>query len=230
MPRGRKYGKRKKRVKRKTYKRKRRTARLPTLGGFPTTKKIRLRYATTVSLNPGAGQVVKHQFGANNMFDPDYTGGGHQPRGFDQWMLNYHHYTVVGSKITIKPCGPDNKGNTSASPGYFGITLAPDAAFPWTSWVDLAESRFAGKGTPIMVNTTESRSVTRTFSAKKYFGVSSIVAQTHYKGTVAAGPTEIANYQMWMASPVGDDPVAVNFTVIIEYIAVLTEPKYVAAS
>lgn len=35
------------------------------------------------------------------MFDPDITGVGHQPLGFDQWSAFYNKYTVYGSKCQI---------------------------------------------------------------------------------------------------------------------------------
>lgn len=211
--------------------RKRRKARLPILGGFPTRKTVRLRYATTVSLNPSSGNVVYHQLSCNSLFDPDYTGGGHQPRGFDQWMLAYNHYNVIGSKITATPVGPTVGMSTGNATVQYGITLAPDGTFPWTTWIDLAESRFAGKGARRATHTANSRTITKNFSAKKYFGASAIVGAQQYQGTVATNPSEIANFQLWAANAEGsDDPQETVFMVIVDYIAILTEPKYVAQS
>lgn len=38
---------------------------------------------------------------ANSLFDPDATGTGHQPLGFDQMMLMYEHFVVTHAKIRI---------------------------------------------------------------------------------------------------------------------------------
>jgi len=38
----------------------------------------------------------------NSCFDPDLTGAGHQPLGFDQWSAFYNKYRVTGSKIVVK--------------------------------------------------------------------------------------------------------------------------------
>lgn len=38
---------------------------------------------------------------ANSLFDPDFTGGGHQPLGFDQMMLLYNKYSVISCGITL---------------------------------------------------------------------------------------------------------------------------------
>ena len=36
----------------------------------------------------------------NSLFDPDFTGTGHQPYYFDQFATIYQRYTVIGSKLT----------------------------------------------------------------------------------------------------------------------------------
>lgn len=231
MPYKKKYGKRGKKKMASSYRRRRnrRSSKLPVLGGFPTSKKVRLRYACTVSLNPGAGQVVKAQYSANGMYDPEQSSGGSQPRFYDQLMSYYNHYSVIGSKITIKPCGP--LATNAAATIQYGITLSPDSTFPWTTWKDLAESRHAGMGTARAADIASSRAVTKTFSAKKYFGAQAIVGASQYEGTVTSNPAEIANFQVWACNCEGsDNPQETVFTVIIDYIAVLTEPKYVGAS
>ena len=58
-----------------------------------------LLYSDQITLNPAAGTVSKHVFSANGLFDPNITGVGHQPRGFDQYMALYNHYTVIGARI-----------------------------------------------------------------------------------------------------------------------------------
>lgn len=60
-----------------------------------TTQYVTLRYATRFLMDPGAaGTAATYNFAANGMYDPDITGVGHQPRGFDQVMALYDHYIV----------------------------------------------------------------------------------------------------------------------------------------
>lgn len=43
-----------------------------------------------------------YYFRGNSIYDPDYTGTGAQPVGFDQLSVFYSRYNVVGSRIEIK--------------------------------------------------------------------------------------------------------------------------------
>ncbi len=62
--------------------------------------KATLLYTDEINLDPGvAGVAAYHSFRANDCFDPDETGVGHQPRGFDQIIPMYEHFTVIGSKM-----------------------------------------------------------------------------------------------------------------------------------
>lgn len=38
----------------------------------------------------------------NSLYDPDFTGVGHQPLGFDQMVLFYNNYTVYKVNMTVK--------------------------------------------------------------------------------------------------------------------------------
>lgn len=70
---------------------------------IPQRKVVTLRYAeSNVSLDPAAGIPADYFFRANDLFDPNYTGAGHQPLGFDQWMALYTKFSVLNSKITVK--------------------------------------------------------------------------------------------------------------------------------
>lgn len=50
-------------------------------------------------LNATSGSLATYTWKANSLFDPDSTGGGHQPYGFDQFKTYYGLYQVVHSRI-----------------------------------------------------------------------------------------------------------------------------------
>lgn len=60
----------------------------------------RLTYCDTKTLTPGAGAAA-HTFRLNNLFDVDYSGGGHQPAYRDQWQALYGKYQITGASWTI---------------------------------------------------------------------------------------------------------------------------------
>ncbi len=64
--------------------------------------RCRLRYvewvAGTTSAGPG---TFTYQFSLNSLFDPNTTGTGHQPRGFDQLKTLYNRYRVYGVSYKV---------------------------------------------------------------------------------------------------------------------------------
>ncbi len=239
MPRrwikSRKYGKSRSRSKRRWGRgRKRRIARarsrrrLP-LAGYPKSKMVRLRYVDQIGLDPAAGSITSHYFSANAMSDPDITGGGHQPLGFDQMMVGYEHYTVLGSKIKVTYV----PGGTGLDiPGYFGVILDNNTVLTYTNPLALMESK-QGKQTAKWDGQSPDgnvKSITRYFSAKKFFKVKNIIGKDLYRGTSGTNPSEGAFFGIWSASIGSNNPALTNFLVEIEFIAVLTEPQFIAQS
>jgi len=69
---------------------------------FPVKKTVMMRYAdTTGSITSTTGAVASYVLRANDCFDPDFTGTGHQPMGFDQMILFYNHFFVVRSRLKV---------------------------------------------------------------------------------------------------------------------------------
>lgn len=56
--------------------------------------------ATTVGFAGGIGFL--YQFRSNSVNDPDFTGGGHQPRGYDQWSVFYNKAYVHKVHVTVR--------------------------------------------------------------------------------------------------------------------------------
>ncbi len=202
------------------------------LTGFPNSKMVRLRYCQVFALDPGAGAITSNVFSANGMFDVDVTGAGHQPLGFDQWMSIYDHYTVVGSKIKVRYL------KTTAGaliPGIFGVMLDDNVTLTATTPVQIIEGNQPNSRyrltTGIEGGNFGQPQVSLSFSAKKFFGTKSIISKAEYKGSSSANPTEGASYQVYYGSVDGsNNPGAATFLVTIEYIAVLTERKFLAQS
>lgn len=103
----------------------------PSMGGFPETLTTTLRYNDLFYFSTSSVAPVGNIFRMNSVFDPDYTGTGHQPLYFDQLAAVYGRYAVLGTKITAT--FTPRTGYTEASPkGPFtvGITQNNDGSFP----------------------------------------------------------------------------------------------------
>jgi hypothetical protein len=68
--------------------------------GFPQQMRTKLRYSTRIEFIPTGTSVLSKTFLANGMYDPDVSLGGHQPRGFDEFMKTYQTFTVKGSRVS----------------------------------------------------------------------------------------------------------------------------------
>jgi hypothetical protein len=70
--------------------------------GFPAQKRVSMAYVSRLRLQTAAGSVNTYQFRLNSLYDPDFTGTGHQPMGYDQWELFYNHYVVTKCAYEIE--------------------------------------------------------------------------------------------------------------------------------
>lgn len=71
------------------------------LGGFPTSRSVKLRYVTYANLDASATGVATVVFRANHLFDPDYATGGHQPMWFDNYSAIYSRFRVNMATIEV---------------------------------------------------------------------------------------------------------------------------------
>lgn len=66
------------------------------------TQNIVLRYHETFTVNPGVGGTPGiYVFRSNSCYDPNFTGVGHQPRGFDQIMTMYQYLAVRECQMEV---------------------------------------------------------------------------------------------------------------------------------
>lgn len=72
--------------------------------------------------SPGVGFVWS--FRVNSLFDPDFTGAGAQPLGFDQFAALYGRYAVIHSKYEV------TFANTTSLPVRIGFFLSPQSTVP----------------------------------------------------------------------------------------------------
>lgn len=194
---------------------------------FPTSRVAKLKYAEEIVLNPTTSSIVYHDFVANGLYDPDSTGAGHQPSGFDNLMAGYDHYTVIGSRIKVTPV---ITGTSNQTPAYVAVGLYDEIAVPG-SFSNINHMIEAGRLSKVSYNsiwTKLPQPIYKNFSMKKFFrrngGTDSM------RGTAVGNPSDKAFFSVMAASVGGNDPTQLTCLVEIEYIALFTEPTVLAQS
>ena len=95
----------------------------------PVTTK--LVYTDTILLSStGSVAFNTHTFRANSVFDPDWTGAGHQPTRFDQLAALYQRYEVLKSKIRVQfTTGQlaDTSTTVALGPWHVGVVCSGQA-------------------------------------------------------------------------------------------------------
>lgn len=72
---------------------------------YPRRLMVKLKYLDNflLTLPTSGATAVAQVFRGNSIFDPDFTGAGHQPYASDIYAQMYKYYRVYGSKITVTP-------------------------------------------------------------------------------------------------------------------------------
>lgn len=185
---------------------------------------VRHKYSTQFDVNPPAGGLTNARvFSANGLFDPDITGVGHQPNGFDQLAVLFDHYQVLSARVTITAVNGD-----SSSAQLVGIALL-DNATVLNDYRSYMEGRHVvGRVIPhagtSAIDNVQTKTMSFKYSQRSFFGTKKIDDQ--FEGSNASNPEEGAFFHIF-AGPINSsaDAAAVRFQLDISYLALWYEPK-----
>lgn len=182
-------------------------------------RKAMLRYMeNALAITSTTGSVGTYVFSANGMYDPNITGTGHQPMGFDQIMLSYNHYVARHAKIQVL------FRNTSTT--YPVVVLSRCAAA--TAVTD--QQRILEEGNYVKTALLPAgvqgctKILALDMNIAKFGGVDDLLDRDDYQGDTAANPVEQSYFHIQVFTE-DFTTATVNFEVIIEYDAVFTEPR-----
>jgi len=157
------------------------------LGPFARRTTRTLRYVQNIGLVVTSG-FGNHCFRTNSLFDPDRTGVGHQPMGFDQLMGLYFHYRVRKSTIKATPLTNFAANDTA----ILCLTVNPSSVAD-TSILTACERQ----GAKFMVASSQEnmrRGAMHKWDAKDYF---SNPSADSLAGQVGTNPAEESFYQIY---------------------------------
>lgn len=192
---------------------------------FPPKTTRMLRYSASFALTCTSGVVNSYVFRANDCYDPDFTGTGHQPMGFDQMMLSYDHFCVRRARLIATA--------VTATGTYGTICIRYDGGSTPLTVID----RILEVGGCV----TDTVSTGGAIGASKTIELSLDIASLHglrpdalladpeLRGDVATSPVELSYFHVAMWNVVGVT-VSAYFDVILEQEVTFTEPRALTES
>lgn len=194
---------------------------------FPNTTVRKLRYNNTNVLAPASGVLDTHVFSLNGLYDPDITGAGHQPMGFDEMMYFYEHYHVIHTTVHVT--------FMNAQPlyrGYVGLKVTPDVTPPAQYEQYVEEGRAVSdviSGDSSSFNGTKVLTTSVNVPAINGLTRGNFLASDVYRGGITSNPAEQTYLQVGAWSPALQN-LAVEFSIILEYTVAFTEPRNLTSS
>lgn len=200
-----------------------------TIGGFPDSVQVKLRYSSFIRLNPSPAAPAQHLFRCISVRDPDFTGVGHQPMYYDQWSGIYTKYTVKGSRCMMTWM-PGASTNQNGVPGLWGIYTSTSqvgiGTFTDTTGIleanNTTNMRICGNLNTGLSNPSKQSRVKTYFSTRDFFGIKDPTDGNAYSAETTSGltgnPTQEAYFCCYYADIQGNDPAGQEFYVEIDYI------------
>jgi len=187
---------------------------------FPARTTRTLRYSENFTLTVTSGVMATYVYRANDLFDPNFTGTGHQPMGFDQMMVFYNHFCVTHARMicTFK--------NYTSNPCAVGVRI--DGSSTAVTVIDrlieigglnMAELEIGG-------SFGSNKALEASCNIAKLQGVSpsAITSDPNLRGDAATSPIEVTYFHISGWDPVGNTS-TIQCSIVLEQRAVFMEPR-----
>lgn len=186
--------------------------------------KTKLTYAQYFSLDPALSTAAVQVFTANGLYDPDITGTGHQPAGFDQYMALYGEYIVTGSWIKVTAFNSDtNVGQV------LGVTFCDKSTTSADTrvYIEGGNSKYFGMGTTAADGV---KSITH-YANIRSVSTQDIFNEDNFAGTASANPTDTHYWHIWgYAIDDGSNTSPIRCLAEIQYEVYFRDPALTALS
>lgn len=186
------------------------TFRMPTGGSIvPDRLRTKLKYTSLFSVTSTSGAIQYQLMAGNGCFDPDITGSGHQPQGFDQYAALYQRYVCRGSAIKVSV-----NSNTAGSNYIFSVRPTSDVNdFSSNMSVEVEKSYVKWK---VGTQSNPARPIKMYRSTAKMEGVPNLktLISDDYSAPFTANPTAL---WYWIVSASNaDQQTTTNFNYYVE--------------
>ena len=172
-------------------------------------------YYEYATINPVVAQAGVYVFAANGLYDPNITGVGHQPAGFDQITQLYHEYLVVGSTIRITYTNADT--NNCVNAGVFLCDYSTTSS-DYRRYVESGNGKWTQCGR--LGESDYIKTLTHSADMAK-FSNQDIKNEDNFAGSAASNPADTHYYHVvvWPSDGISDNGdvlinVEINYDVI----------------
>lgn len=207
-----KYVPRRRRYRKKRYNK----SNAPSGSPFPIKCMNKLTYVEQTSTNPGSVTPSGIVFRANGLYDPNLSGAGHQPRGFDEYMNIYERWLVIGGKVRVDVA-------PTTTPVMMYMLLSSDSTSIMTNPTDYSESRNVKK--IILGANSSGRTVYYKYNPNKFMVAPKPMSTPNLQGTASVDPTRQCYLHVAFVSLDGSDPGSIPYQVTIDYSVIFHTPK-----
>lgn len=215
---------------------------------FPQSQRATLRYVNHVDMTPTGSNVQQFAFRANSLNDPEYPLGGHQARGFDEYMGIYKTYTVLGCTLSVNwvfegYAGPTNfdvpsqqlhqtmanQASVAASPVICGIHKGLEVLSAGEASVQMEKDRTTWA---VMLPVGPSLTQSSSLKIADFFGKQALVGAEGFTGDDSTNPVNQVLFEIWcgLASSNTGGRTVCRAYCTLQFDAVFTEPLTLNAS
>lgn len=188
---------------------------------------LTFRYVQNVAFSMLTAVAQNQVFNLNSLFDPDRTGGGHQPYGFDQLSALYNRYRVMRAswRVSVSPVGGNMKMLVLPSNGLLNTAITDAATF-----VSACENPFA-KWKTVPATGADPVSISGSFYLNELNGVTRMeyLGDDRFEAQVASSPTELIVLNCAILND-STGTLAPNPTIELRYHSDLHDPISLASS
>lgn len=164
-------------------------------------------------------------FSVNGLYDPNITGTGHQPAGFDQMMVFFDHYVVVHSKATV------TWANATAGQTVQVALSLNSTNTPVTDPIILNETGYVARDFLNVVGSNDAiKTTSMSCNVSRFQGVPIPKDNPELWGSATTNPTEQSYFNLSAWDALGSQSSTTRFEILIEFDAWFIEPRKISSS
>jgi len=187
--------------------------------------KTSMRYVESIVLNSGV-TTSHYSWKANSLFDPNDTGVGHQPLGFDQIIPFWGKYQVTSAAIRVNFFNMDTAQRTV----YAGIKVSDINIPTFDARTDIERGHTKYQMLTNINGTKNHCQLTHYVDIGKFLGITDVNDDERLKGTASTSPSEGVYFHVFSEPTRTGAPEECVITVQIDYNCVFSEPADIPSS